>query len=90
MEIASPFSNIAYTSQDYFDLEVERVFARIWVAVGFASSLSTPGDAQPLRIFGFPLLLLRDEKGALRVFHNSEPRNAPLRAHARVCPRMRL
>jgi choline monooxygenase len=70
IEVASPFPNIAYTSQEYFDLEVERVFARSWVAVGFASSLPTPGDVQPLWIFGFPLLLLRDEKGALRVFHN--------------------
>ena len=41
IEVASPFPNIAYTSQDYFDLEVERVFARSWVAVGFASSLPT-------------------------------------------------
>jgi hypothetical protein len=28
IELASPFPNVAYTSQDYFDLEVDRVFAR--------------------------------------------------------------
>jgi phenylpropionate dioxygenase-like ring-hydroxylating dioxygenase large terminal subunit len=70
IEAASPFPNIAYTSQEYFDLEVDRVFARNWVAVGFAPSLPRPGDVQPLWIFGFPILILRDDEGILRVFHN--------------------
>ncbi len=67
---ASPFPNIAYTSPDYFDLEVERVFARNWVAVGYAPAVPRPGDVQPLYIFGFPILILRDDEGVVRVFHN--------------------
>ncbi|MEM7222961.1 MAG: aromatic ring-hydroxylating dioxygenase subunit alpha [Pseudomonadota bacterium] len=70
IEEASPFPAIAYTSQDYFDLEVERVFASNWVAIGMAPSLANPGDAHPLWVFGFPLLMVRDEAGTLRVFHN--------------------
>jgi hypothetical protein len=63
IEPASPFPNVAYTSQPYFDLEVDRVFARNWVAVGLAPSLPGRGDARLLRIFGFPILLLRDGEG---------------------------
>jgi choline monooxygenase len=70
IEGASPFPNVAYTSQAYFDLEVERVFARSWVAIGFSPSLPKPGDVQPLWIFGFPILTVRDDEGTIRVFHN--------------------
>jgi len=70
IEAARPFPNVAYTSQAYFDLEVNRVFARNWVAVGLAPPLPGRGDARPLWIFGFPILLLRDGEGELRVFHN--------------------
>jgi len=73
IESASPFPAIAYTSQEFFDLEVERVFAPNWVAVGMAPALPDPGDVQPLWIFGFPIVLVRDGSGCLRVFHNICP-----------------
>jgi choline monooxygenase len=49
---------------------VERLFWRNWIAVGFAASLPEPGDAAPLEIFGLPLLLMRGDDRAIRVFHN--------------------
>ncbi|MGH6881082.1 MAG: aromatic ring-hydroxylating oxygenase subunit alpha [Hypericibacter sp.] len=70
IETARTFPQIAYRSQGFFELEVERVFSRNWVAVGFGSSLPEPGDAAPVEIFGMPLLLTRGDDGALRVFHN--------------------
>ena len=70
IETASPFPAIAYTSQAYFDLEVERVFAPNWVAIGLAPSLPNPGDVYPLWIFGYPIVMVRDGAGQLRVFHN--------------------
>jgi len=70
IEAASPFPSIAYTSQAYFDLEVERVFAPNWVAIGLAPSLPNPGDVHPLWIFGYPIMMVRDGAGHLRVFHN--------------------
>lgn len=70
IETASPFPAIAYTSQAFFDLEVEHVFAPNWVAIGMAPSLPNPGDVQPLWIFGFPIVLVRDQAGRVRVFHN--------------------
>ncbi len=70
IESASPFPAIAYRSQAYFDLEVERVFKPNWVAIGLAPSLPNPGDVNPLWIFGYPIVMVRDGAGRLRVFHN--------------------
>ena len=70
IETARTFPQIAYRSQGFFELEVERVFSRNWVAVGFGGSLLQPGDAAPVEIFGMPLLLMRGDDGAIRVFHN--------------------
>ena len=70
IDAASPFPSIAYTSQAFFDLEVERVFAPNWVAIGLEPSLPNPGDVHPLWIFGYPIVMIRDGSGRLRVFHN--------------------
>src|SRR5258708_3692159 len=70
IEEACTFPQVAYRSQEFFELEVERLFSRNWVAVGFGGSLPEPGDAAPLEIFGMPLLLMRGDDGAIRVFHN--------------------
>lgn len=70
IEEARTFPQHAYWSPSYFELEVERLFSRNWVAVGFASSLPQPGDMAPLEIFGFPICLVRGADKNLRVFHN--------------------
>src|ERR1700733_8344964 len=68
---ARTFPQIAYRSQDFFELEVAHLFSRNWVAVGFAGSLPHIGDVAPFDIFGIPLLMTRAEDQALRVFHNT-------------------
>jgi choline monooxygenase len=68
---ARTFPQIAYCSQDFFELEVAHLFTRNWVAVGFAGSLPHIGDVAPFAIFGMPLLMTRAEDQALRVFHNT-------------------
>ena len=65
IESASPFPSIAYTSQAFFDLEVERVFVPNWVAIGLAPSLPNSGDVHPLWIFGYPIMMVRDGDGRL-------------------------
>jgi choline monooxygenase len=67
---ARTFPQIAYRSQDFFELEVAQLFSRNWIAVGFAGSLPHIGDVAPLEIFGIPLLITRAEDRAIRVFHN--------------------
>ena len=63
----------AFTSPSFFDLEVERIFNRRWMALAFEGTLPEPGDMRPLELFGQPLALVRGDDGVLRAFHNVCP-----------------
>lgn len=60
----------AFLSEEFFRLEVERLFSRTWMGVGFSHSVANSGDVLPLTLLGMPLLLIRDEDEVLRIFHN--------------------
>ncbi len=60
----------AYTSDDFFALENDRLFRDSWVFAAFAHELAKPGDATPVTIAGRPVLLLRNRAGELKAFHN--------------------
>ena len=60
----------AYTSEAFFALENERIFAESWVFAGLAHELARPGDAVPVAVAGKPVLLVRDDEGEVRAFHN--------------------
>lgn len=63
----------AFTSRTFFDIEVERIFGRRWMAVAFEGTLPEPGDMRPIELFGQPLALIRGDDGTLRAFHNICP-----------------
>jgi choline monooxygenase len=65
--------SVAYTSERWFQLEVERIFERRWMPVMFDCELPNVGDATPFEIFDIPLLAVRGDDGELRVFHNICP-----------------
>ena len=54
----------------FYRLEQEKLFPRAWCAVGFASDVAGPGDAVPVELAGWPLMLVRGRDGTLRAFHN--------------------
>ena len=60
----------AYLDESWLALERERLFARQWQLAGLESELSTTGDYITLNSGPFPLLVLRDDQGKLRAFHN--------------------
>jgi choline monooxygenase len=60
----------AYTSQEFFDLEQERLFPRTWIGVAFAEDVANPGDAILVTVTGLPLITVHDKKGVVRAFHN--------------------
>ena len=69
----------AFTSPDFFQLEVDNLFSRTWMSIGFAADAPGIGDAWPTTILGgIPVVMVRDEKGVLRVFHNVCPRDGCL------------
>jgi len=50
--------------------EREKIFADKWSVIGVASSVPNIGDAKPYNLLGIPLIILRDKKMKIRVFHN--------------------
>ena len=59
-----------YTSDEFFQLEQQRLFARTWVGVAFASDIPAIGDAMPLNVSGLPVILVRGQDNTIRAFHN--------------------
>ena len=60
---------IAY-GPGFYDLEQRALFPRAWCAVGYSSDIPEPGDARPVDLAGWPLLLVRGKDGQIRAFHN--------------------
>ena len=59
----------AYDSE-FYRFEQHSLFPRSWCAVAFASDLPDPGDAVPVMLAGWPLMVVRGEDETLRAFHN--------------------
>jgi len=62
--------NECYTSQEYTKIERKKLFEDKWVVVGVASSVPNKGDAKPFNLLDLPIIILRDKKNKIRVFHN--------------------
>ena len=62
--------NECYISQEYTKIERKKLFEDKWVVVGTASSIPNKGDAKPFKLLDLPIIILRDKKNKIRVFHN--------------------
>ncbi|GIU95939.1 MAG: (2Fe-2S) ferredoxin [Gaiellaceae bacterium] len=59
-----------YTDPAALELERDAIFRRHWQYVGHAGELPTPGSYTSTRLAHIPVVLTRDETGALRAFLN--------------------
>ena len=59
-----------YTTQEFADLELERIFAKDWFCVGRADGLANAGDYTTCELAGQPVLVMRDGQGILRGLSN--------------------
>ena len=62
--------NESYKSKEYTLIERKKLFEDKWTVIGTASSLSKIGDAKPFDLLGLPLLIIRNKKNKIKVFHN--------------------
>ena len=62
---ASVLPPYCYTSREFYDLEVERVFHKEWLCVGRVEQVESPGDFFSLNIADEPVVVARDETGTL-------------------------
>ncbi len=59
-----------YYDQEFFELERERVFMRTWQLVCHGNDIPAAGDYHTFSLLGESAIVIRDESGALRAFHN--------------------
>ena len=89
---AAGLPGAAYTSADFLEMERRRVFRPAWIGVAPEDRVAAPGSVCPVSAAGQPLLLVRGERGELRVFHNvcrhrgTLLATAPGRCRSIVCP----
>src|SRR5277367_1690016 len=59
-------------SPEYFELERERIFKRVWLNVGRVEEVANPGDyyVKDLAVWGTSILVMRGRDGHVRAFHN--------------------
>ena len=62
--------NRAYTSHEEWLKERDTVIAQTWAGLGFSRDIAQPGSVYPVMFMGLPLVMVRDQHGRARVFHN--------------------
>ncbi len=73
LEEGEPLPAQAYTSQEFFDWEVENVFKPEWYCLAHVSQIPEIGDFLNLDVFGDPVIVTRDKSNEIQVL-------------SRVCP----
>jgi Rieske 2Fe-2S family protein len=59
-----------YRDPDVFRLEFERVFTRNWYCLGRSEVVDAPRRYLATDVIGQPIVVLRDDEGVVRAFHN--------------------
>ncbi|MBX2859186.1 MAG: aromatic ring-hydroxylating dioxygenase subunit alpha [Cellvibrionaceae bacterium] len=68
-----------FKDPEIFDRETKTVFRNGWASVASVQQLKEPGDIIPIKIAGFSLLIMKDARGEIGVFHNvCRHKGAPL------------
>lgn len=60
-----------YTDPDIFRAEMQVIFGRCWIFLGHESEIANPGDFKTSYMGLRPVIMSRDENGAINVFLNS-------------------
>ena len=70
----------AYADPAIFDLELDRIFGRLWIYVAHESQLKEPGDFVRTRLASHDVLVTRHTDRRIHVLHNRCPHRG-----ARIC-----
>ena len=89
IEEASPLPGEVYTSQEWYDREMETIFKKRWLQVTREEEIPNPGDYVRIDILGEPLVILRDREGVVRAMSAAcQHRNAELVEGKGNCKRL--
>lgn len=59
-----------YVGEEFFGLDIEAVFAKHWLFVAAEAELPEPGDYVTVAIGPYSVIVVRDDDGDVRAFHN--------------------
>jgi phenylpropionate dioxygenase-like ring-hydroxylating dioxygenase large terminal subunit len=60
-----------YTTPEYFQREVDRIFMKTWNFIGRVERVAKPGDYIAFDFTGVPVIVVRDRDGTVRAFANT-------------------
>ncbi|MBS0394221.1 MAG: aromatic ring-hydroxylating dioxygenase subunit alpha [Proteobacteria bacterium] len=69
----APLAAERYTSREFFELEAERLWPRVWQMACREEDLPRAGDALSYEIVGHSFAIVRTDSGRIRAFYNSCP-----------------
>ncbi len=70
LDVATTLPARAYHDEDWFRRERDAIFATTWQLAGFRAQLNAPGDYVNHDLAGRSIVVLVDDDGELRAFHN--------------------
>jgi len=76
LEHAKTLPADAYTSDEYFDYEMETIWKQEWICIAHVSQLKRPGDYISLDVLGEPVIAVRGKDNAIHVLSRVCPHRA--------------
>jgi len=68
---AETLPRAVYTSQEFYDREIQNIFMKKWKFIGESGSIPNAGDYFTLDYFGIPVVVIRGKDGAIKAYVNS-------------------
>ena len=59
-----------YISDEFFDLDIEAVFARYWIVAATEAEIPDPGDYVVVELGRYSIMVVRDDDEQIGAFHN--------------------
>lgn len=76
-----------YNDPEIFELEMERIFNKVWTYVGHESQVKTPGEFWTVFVGRQPMIMIRHDDGKIHVLYNRCPHRGNLligQRHGRI------
>ena len=70
-DVARALPGWCFTSEAFYERELRRMFMRTWNCIGHVDRIPNPGDYLAVEFARVPIVVVRDETGAVRAFSNS-------------------
>ena len=67
---ATHLPSYVYTSPEIYQLEIDKIFKKDWLAIARVEEIENPGDYMTFDIVGEPIIAARNSAGEINVFYN--------------------